>query len=237
MRAMKSHRILIGWLVFWMGAWTSSPAAADQIGNVHEVRSEVLALAGGKTRQLEKHDPLQRGLRVVLTRKESFLQVFLYGAVALPPSIQGPQKTRIEGPRMDGVIHLAGKGQMDMGDQSRDRIVTTVAVERGEFRASLRAGRSHDIQGKTREGTMEFEGTAVRVLADPVVGTFVAVDEGVAIVHAFAGGDVEVTSGHWVLIPPGGVPTRPASLDSVDILEDPPLSLQDFTTEPPGPPQ
>ncbi|PYQ57768.1 MAG: hypothetical protein DMF53_21820 [Acidobacteria bacterium] len=172
-----------------------------------------------------------------MTRRESFLQVFLYDIGLLRPST-GPQDTRInEPPKIDGVIHLAGQGRLEMGNPSlMNRIVTTVIVEWGDFWASLRPGRSHDIQGKTREGSLEFKGTAVRVLADPVVGTFVAVDEGVAIVHAFAGGDVEVTSGHWVLIPPGGVPTRPATLDSVDILEDPPLLLQDFTTEPPSRP-
>ncbi|HEY2291518.1 MAG TPA: hypothetical protein VGM86_12530 [Thermoanaerobaculia bacterium] len=240
---MNSHRILVGWLLFFgIGAWPSSPVAAEEIGNVYEVRSEVLALAEGKSpRQLKKHDPLENGLRVRLTRRESYLQVFLYDIGLLRPNTEIQDLPIKKPPKIDGVIHLAGQGRLEMGNPNPSLvsgIITTVIVEWGDFWASLRPGRSHDIQGKTREGSLEFKGTAVRVLADPVVGTFVAVDEGVAIVHAFAGGDVEVTSGHWVLIPPGGVPTRPATLDSVDILEDPPLLLRDFTTgQPERPPQ
>jgi len=68
MRAKNSHRILVGWLVFWMGLWTWAPAAAEEIGYVQDVHPEVLALAEGKPpRPLQKRDPLDRGLRARLT--------------------------------------------------------------------------------------------------------------------------------------------------------------------------
>jgi len=240
MRAVNSHRLLVGWFAFWMGLWTWAPAAAEEIGYVKEVHPEVLAIAEGKPpRQLQPRDPLDRGLRVRLTQRTSYLLVYLYHIGPQKPST-GPQDIPIEPPpRIDGVIHLAGKSQVDLGNPSvLDRVITTVAVDWGELRVWLLPGRSHDLKGKTREAALGFKGTAVRVLADPFVGTFVGVDEGVAIVQALAGGDpVEVTSGHWVLVPPGGFPTRPASLDSVDILEDPPLQLNDFSTESPRPPQ
>lgn len=239
-RRSRASRALAGWLVFWIGIWSWTPAAAEEIGQVREVRSEVLAIEAGKTsRQLRKYDPLERGLRIRLTKRDSFLLAHFYG-VKTPVSLE-PRDQRIEKPgeyRIEGVIRLAGMNELEMGQENLlDRIVTTVVMEWGEFRAWLRPGRNHDIKGRTREASLGFKGTAVRVLADPRIGTFVGVDEGIATVQAFAGGDpVEVTSGQWVLVPPGGLPTRPAPLDSVDILEDPPLLLQDFTTGPLGPP-
>lgn len=240
-RRSRASRFLMGWLILWMGLWSWAPAAAEEIGSVRKVRSEVLAIEAGKTpRQLHKSDPLERGLRVRLTKRDSSLLAHFYGFEKDVP-YRGPQDIRIkEDYRIEGVVRLAGMSEMEMGQKSfLDRIVTTVDVEWGEFRAWLRPGRNHDIEGSTREvSSLKFNGTAVRVLAAPGFGTFVGVDEGIATVQAVAGGDpVEVRSGQWVLVPPGGLPTRPAPLDRIDILEDPPLLLQDFTTEPPRSPQ
>ena len=232
-------RVLAGWLACWMTAVSWTPTAAAEIGRVQEVHPEVLAIEEGKDPwQLQKNDGLERGLRIRLTERESFLLVHLYGG---PPDVPypGPKDERIEKPReyrIDGVLRLAGKGQMDLGKQSLvDRIVTTLEMEWGEFRLRLRPGRTHDVKGNTREAALTFNGTDVRVLADPLSGTFVAVDEGAATVQAFAGGEpVNLTSGQWVLVPPGGLATRPAPLDGVDILKDPPLlDCCDFRIGPP----
>jgi hypothetical protein len=66
------------------------------------------------------------------------------------------------------------------------------------------------------------------------------VDEGAVEVQAKAGGEpVQVEAGHWVLVPPGGLPTRPAPLPpgEDEILEDPPLLGCCPGTEPPKPPE
>ncbi len=89
----------------------------------------------------------------------------------------------------------------------------------------------------TPDSVTKVKGTYARFLVDPFVGTFVGVDEGVVSVQANAGGDpVEVAAGHWVLVPPGGLPTRPAPLQALEESEDSPLKLFDFSTRPPGRP-
>jgi hypothetical protein len=65
----------------------------------------------------------------------------------------------------------------------------------------------------------------------------VRVVEGAVWVQAKAGGErVELEAGQWVLVPRGGLPTRPAPFQRLEELNDPLLRLTDFTTQPPGRP-
>ena len=87
----------------------------------------------------------------------------------------------------------------------------------------------------TPDAVSGVKGTYARFLVDPIIGTFVGVDEGAVRVQAKVGGEaVEVEAGQWVLVPPGGLPTRPAPLQRLEESDDPLFRLSDFTTQPPG---
>jgi ferric-dicitrate binding protein FerR (iron transport regulator) len=111
----------------------------------------------------------------------------------------------------------------------------TLRMLLGRLWLSLLPGERVDVD--TPQGVLGVKGTSLRVLVDPEVGTFLAVDEGLVTVQAKAGGDpVDVKKGQWVVIPPGGLPTRPTPLGPGDeFLEDPLLPCCPGG-EPPKPP-
>lgn len=232
-------RALAGCLVCVVAAGAWAAAGAEEIGKVVTVRSQVLAIESGKPpRQLVKLDPVANGLRVRLTQPDSLLRVAFYDSKK-PPLREAPRSLKI-----DGSLVFRGKGeavisQRRPADESKGGIITTIETLWGRLLLMLRPGQNHEAEVKTPDLASGIKGTAVRVLVDQAFGTFLAVDEGVAVVQAVAGGDpVVVKSGQWVLVPPGGLPTQPESLDGgVDILDEPPLQSHDVSTEPPEPPQ
>jgi len=232
-------RALAGFLVCIVAAGSWAAAGAEEIGKVVTVRSQVLAIESGKPpRQLVRLDPVANGLRVRLTQPDSLLRVAFYDSKKPPLVREGPQSLKI-----DGSLVFRGKaeavvGQRKSADESKG-IITTIETLWGRLLLMLRPGQNHEAEVKTPDLASGIKGTAVRVLVDRAFGTFLAVDEGVAVVQAVAGGDpVVVRSGQWVLVPPGGLPTQPAPLDGgVDILDEPPLQGHDVSTEPPEPPQ
>jgi hypothetical protein len=123
-------------------------------------------------------------------------------------------------------------------DQSTGRTTSVVSLLVGKLRLALRK-LDQAISVETPEAVAGVKGTVVRFLTAPLVGTFVAVDEGVVSVRSRAGGEaVDVAAGQWVLVPPGGLPTRPAPLDHrLNPLGDPPLIDRfDLRFEQPKPP-
>ena len=107
------------------------------------------------------------------------------------------------------------------------------SFNRGKLNLAQLLGEPPFAADTSETGSIEH-GTYVRFLADPIVGTFVGVDEGVVTVQAKAGGDpVEVEAGEWVLVPPGGLASHPAPLHHLDEPDDSPFRMGDFTTQPP----
>jgi hypothetical protein len=207
-------------------------AGAEEIGIASLVRPQVRAFPPGEPpHDLVTRAPIERGLKVTLTGKEAFLKVDFTRAFGCK------QTTTFDGRRISGVLTIRGPSDAELGDPSRS-CAPKVRFSLGKFLLALLPGEP-PIGVDTPETVSGVKGTHVRFLVDPRVGTFVGVDEGVVSVQAKAGGDpVEVEAGQWVVVPPGGLPTRPAPFSSLEAPEDSPLQLRDFTTEQPGrPPQ
>lgn len=205
-------------------------AAAEEIGIATLVKPRVQAFPPGEpSRDLVTRNPIERGLKVKLVGREAFLKIDFTRAF-------GCKQQTLDGRRVSSVLKILGPSDAELGDAARS-CAPKVRFSLGKFLLALLPGEP-PIDVDTPETVSGVKGTYVRFLIDPLVGTFVAVDEGVVTVQAKAGGDpVEVEAGQWVVVPPGGLPTRPASLSSLEELEDSPLQLRDFTTERPGPPQ
>ena len=202
-------------------------AAAEEVGTVVDLRPRVMAFPPGQGGQpLEKHDPVQRGLKVRLDGEKPYLRVALHFG-------KGEEIVRTT-----GVAVLRGASNVDFGDTARPS-EPTIRILLGKLWLALLPGEDLDVESP--DLVASIKGTYLRVLVDPAIGTFLAVDEGTVSVQAKAGGrPVLVTPGHWVLVPPGGLPTRPVPLppgEDDEILEDPPLLGCCSGTEPPKPPQ
>jgi hypothetical protein len=164
-----------------------------------------------------ERSPIVRGEKVELKGRTAYLKIAF--------NLGGEQK-------FSGVATLAGTGQMEIEPPEAPR---TLRMLLGRLWLSLLPGERVDVD--TPQGVLGVKGTSLRVLVDPEVGTFLAVDEGLVTVQAKAGGDpVDVKKGQWVVIPPGGLPTRPTPLGPGDeFLEDPLLPCCPGG-EPPKPP-
>jgi hypothetical protein len=221
-------------LALWLLA---APCGAEEIGNALRVHPDVQGYGVGEpVRQIRENDPIERGLRVQLRGRDPYLKVaFNFGGCKI---LEGPQNHQFT-----GTATLGGASEIDFGDPN-DPSASRLRLAAGKLFLALfpEAGCHLDID--TPHAGILIKGTYLRLLVDPVVGTFVAVDEGTVSVQAKAGGmPVEVTAGNWVLVPPGGLPTRPVPLppdDDDQILQDPPLLGCCTGVEPPksreGPP-
>jgi hypothetical protein len=222
------------WLAF---ALLAVPCGAEEIGNALRVHQDVQGYGvGERQREIREHDPIERGLKVFLRGPSPYLKVaFNWGGCKI---LAGPQNHQFT-----GTASLAGISEVDFGDPN-DPSAYRIGLALGRLHLNLfrEAGCHADVD--TPHAVIMVKGTSLRVLVDPTVGTFVAVDEGTVSVQAKVGGSpVEVTAGNWVLVPPGGLPTRPAPLppgDDDKIFQDPPLLGCCTQVEPPksrsGPP-
>lgn len=226
------------WLVCGVAAAGRSPlAAAEEIGTAIVVRSVVEALPIGQpARRLVLRDPIESGLRVLLPRPDSMLRVGFHDGGAQTFDARETRKHQIF-----AVATASGPGEIELGQRrgttEEGGFVTTLKVLYGGLLFRLSPGRR--AEAVTPEGIAGLKGTFARLLVDPELGTFIAVDEGTVEVQAHAGGaPVVLTAGQWVLIPPGGLPVRsgPRGGDE-EVLEDPPLLDCCTGTDLPKPPQ
>ena len=216
------------------------PAAAEEVGIAITVRPQVRAypLSGAPPWDLQEKEPIERGMRVKLVDqppKAAFLKIGLTRAF-------GCQKINMEGQQglaISSVLNLLGRSDAEVGNAA-DPCNPKLQLHVGRLRMAMLPGGERPIQIETPDATATVTGTYLRMLVDPAVGTFVAVDEGAVSVQAKAGGSaVVVKAGNWVLVPPGGLATRPAPLppgDDDEILQDPPLLGCCDQTEPHKPP-
>jgi hypothetical protein len=211
-------------------------AAGEEVGIALIVRPQVKAypLSGEAPRDLLEKEPIERGMKVKLDEK-AFLRIAFTRRF-------GCQEVTAEGKQglsISSVLTVLRTGDIDMGDPA-DPCNPKLKVHRGRVLLAAFPGGERPIQIETPEATITDKGTYLRMLVDPIVGTFIAIDEGTVSVQAKAGGSpVDITAGNWVLVPPGGLPTRPAPLppgDDDEILQDPPLLGCCTQVEPPKPP-
>ncbi|MBW8874998.1 MAG: hypothetical protein JF614_08540 [Acidobacteria bacterium] len=219
-------------LALWILA--GAPLLAGPVGVALRVNPRVDAyLVGKEIHALRRNDPIELGLTVLLRDPISSLLVGFNLGGCVPVTAKGGLSHQFT-----GTATLDGRTEVDFGDPN-DPSASRLRLALGRLAVKLLPNSGcPPPETRTPHAVIRPQGTAFRVLVDVVAGTFVGVDEGSVLVQAEAGGDpVEVRAGQWVVVPPHGLATRPASLGSVDILDDPPFRLRDFTTQPPGPPQ
>lgn len=240
MRTVGARRAGAAFLVVLLLKAALPPSlGAEEIGWVARLVPRVRSqLPGQPLEDLRQNDSVQRGLKVKLQDPASFLKVAFHREGTPSFEKTGPWTGRIA-----GTATLRGSGEVDFGDPERPD-ESTIKVYLGRLWLALLPGEDSP-EVDTPHAVARPQGTYFRVLVDPAVGTFVAVDEGVVSVQAKAGGEpVQVAAGRWVLVPPDGLPTSPALLEPMDtpggdvldagILEDPPLlDIRDVSTEPP----
>jgi hypothetical protein len=225
------------WMAWLALGLLAVPCGAEEIGNALRVRQEVRGYGvGEQEREIREHDPIERGLKIFLRGPSPYLKVaFKWGGCKILAGSQDHQFT--------GTASLAGISEVDFGDPN-DPKASWIGLALGKLHLNLFGEAGCHVDVDTPHAIIMVKGTSLRVLVDPAVGTFVAVDEGTVAVQAKAGGKpVEVTAGNWVLVPPGGLPTRPTPLppgDDDKIFQDPPLLGCCTGVEPPksrsGPP-
>jgi hypothetical protein len=212
------------------------PGVAEEVGLAVRVHPEVVGHGvGEQDRDIRENDPIERGLKVFLRGPDPYLKVaFTFGGCQV---LKGAQAHRFT-----GTASLAGVSEVDFGDPN-DPSASRIRLAVGQLHLKMLSEAGCKVDIETPQAFLTL-GTLVRLLVTPIVGTFVAVDEGSAMVQAKAGGaPVVVKAGNWVLVPPGGLPTRPAPLsrsNDDEILQDPPLLGCCTGVEPPksgkGPP-
>jgi len=195
------------------------PGVAEEVGVALRVHKEVRGHEVGESeREIRQNDPIERGLTVFLRGPDPYLKVaFTFGGCS---TLKG-----IRNHRFTGTASLDGLTEVDFGDPN-DPKASRIKLAVGKMRVAMLPEAGCHVDVDTPSALLVL-GAVVRVLALPVLGTFVGVDQGSATVQAKAGGaPVVVKAGNWVVVPPGGLPTRPAPLppgDDDEILQDPPL--------------
>jgi len=223
------------WMAWLALGLLAMPCGAEEIGRVLRVSPEVSGYGvGEQEREIRENDPIERGLKVLLRpmphrKAPPYLQVvFNVGGGCILRGVKSHQFT--------STARLERLSEVTFGDPLTGKLLLTL----GRMWLAHHPDLGCDLDVDTPSADIRIHGTYLRVLVDPVVGTFVAVDEGTVSVQAKAGGSaVEVTAGNWVLVPPGGLPTRSAPLppgDDDEILQDPPLLGCCTQVEPPKPP-
>jgi hypothetical protein len=213
----RSIRSLVAGLV--LGS-LALPGVAEEVGVAVRVHPEVVGHGvGEQDRDIRENDPIERGLKVFLHGRDSYLKVaFTFGGDCRFQGAQSHQFT--------GTASLAGVSEVDFGDPN-DPKASRIKLASGKMRFVNFSEAGCNVHIDTPSAFLVLGTTLVRVLVLPVLGTFVGVDQGSATVQAKAGGAaVVVKAGNWVVVPPKGLPTRPAPLppgDDDEILQDPPL--------------
>ncbi len=196
-------------------------APAGTVGTAILVKRDVRATPpGAAARPVKTRDKIVLQTRIDTGRASSF-------AMTVPPG---------------GVINVGAESTLIFNQREIDvatgRTNSSISVLVGQVRLGI-SKRQQNFEVGTPHAVAGVKGTVVRFVVHPIAGTFVAVDEGLVGVRSRAGGDeVDVAAGQWVVVPPGGQPTKPARLDKRGLpFEDSPLLDQfDLQRDPPKPP-
>jgi hypothetical protein len=232
-------------LVLLVSAFAAS-VQAQEVGEVVEAKEALKILASGPE-PLEAHEPVQAGLIVSLIPKDSSVLFKLTVAGFIPqpeastkPCWKGSNSDCFysEGPNSELTIEEArreaGTGKLLLG--LKLGMNPDMNLNRGTLWMTLGQLILHQVWVQTPQLKAWPLGTSFRVLVDPVVGTFLATDEGSVRAELNGGEIFLVTAGHWLLVPPAGTIQRGPAGDVPPGLDDPPgLDCCDFRTGPPEP--
>ncbi len=220
------HLAFLAAAIFGLGAPFAAAVAAPvapvgTVGTAILVKNDVRATPpGAAARPVKPRDRIVLQTRIDTGRASSF-------AMTVPPG---------------GVINVGPESALIFNQREIDaatgRPNSSFSVLYGRLRLALSKFQQNFEVG-TPHAVAGVKGTVVRFVVHSVAGTFVAVDEGLVGVRSRAGGDeVDVAAGQWVIVPPGGQPTKPARLDQRGLpFEDSPLLDQfDLQRDPPKPP-
>lgn len=200
--------LVLGGLGAPFAAAAPSPnAPAGTVGTAILVKRDVRATPpGAAARPVKPSDKIVLQTRIDTGRASSFAMTF-------PP-----------GGRLDLGAESALIFDQRAVDEATGRTNSSLSIVIGKARLSL-SKQQQNVEIGTPHAVAGVKGTVVRFVVHPIAGTFVAVDEGLVGVRSRAGGDeVDVAAGQWVVVPPGGQPTKPARLDKRGLpFEDSPL--------------
>ena len=173
-----------------------------------------------------------------LTGKSSYLRVALkLNGQSVERSLRAGQKFSFTSTAL-----LSGRSEVQFGDRDEPS-GSKIHLLLGKLWLALVPGEP-PLDVETPDAVAGVKGTSLRILVDPAIGTFIAVDEGTVTVQAKAGGaPVAVTAGQSVLVPSGGLPQPPTALgpggtikglgSGEPFLDPPILQGGDNSTEPP----
>ncbi len=220
LRAPRFTLLVAGILAFGVPLGAADTPAGT-VGTAILVKNDVRQTPpGAAVRPVKPADKIVLQTRIDTGRASSFAMTF-------PP-----------GGRLDLGAESALTFDQRAVDAATGRPNSILSVLVGRLRLSL-AKLQQVIEVGTPHAVAGVKGTVVRFVVHQLAGTFVAVDEGLVGVRSRAGGDeVDVAAGQWVVVPPGGQPTKPARLDKRGLpFEDSPLLDRfDLQRDPPKPP-
>jgi hypothetical protein len=195
------------------------PARAQEVGQVDRAEG-ALKTFEERTSALAAKEPVRIGLTISLPAKRSFVDV----GFDVPVFISGPAgKTVREAAFHSQGPHSAFTIEEARREEGTGKLLLGLEIDRGTLWMALSQVVLHQVWIRTPELTARPRGTTFRILVDPVVGTFVATDEG-EVRAELPGGEVFlVTAGHWLLVPPGGTIQRGTSDSVPGGLDEPPL--------------
>jgi hypothetical protein len=210
-------------------------AAAQEIQEVGQVvqAHRSLGTFERQTRALVDNDPVRVGLLISLPWRESWIDLSLDD----PVTVAGPG-TRT---RAYGTIHFAGRdgiGEFAIEKAEREegtgKPLVWLALTQGALWMALLPSHAHTLWLRTPQLLAKPGGTQFRTLVDPVVGTFLAVEEGEVLVGLPDGASFLVEAGDWILVSPSGSLRRGPAESRPDGFADPPLlDRYDLRTGPP----
>jgi hypothetical protein len=210
-------------------AWPITPAIAQEVGEVVNVRNAV-GLLDGRIWNLEVKQPVRVGLTASLRVRPSFIRLFLEDKISAA--------TRGASVSVVGSFDFEGQGEFTIEEARREegtgKLFLGFKIPRGALQMALLGLLAHEIWVRTPQLTARPQGTYFRLLVDPGIGTFLATDEGAVLVELPGGESFLVPAGQWVLVPPAGNPQRDSIEAGRDPLDDSPLlDCCDFRIIPP----
>jgi hypothetical protein len=197
---------------------------AQEVGQVDRAE-DALGIFAERTWALEANEPVRIGLTLSLPRTRSVV------AVGLDVPVSAAGIVRV------GSFESRGpKGKLTIvearWEEPAKKLLFGMKLDRGALWMALGQLVLHQVWIQTPQLKAFPLGTTFRVLVDPIVGTFLATDEGSVRAELNSGETFLVTAGHWLLVPPAGTIQRGPAGDVPPGLEDPPLlDCCDFRTD------
>lgn len=222
------RRRVLSALVLLLVPALAASARAQEVGQVNRAQ-DALGIFAEKTWPLQATEPVRLGLTISLPKKISLVDVGfdVPVSISLPAGHAAP--AGCPETALAGCFHSQGpKGVFTIQEARREedkKLILGLKLDRGALWMALSHLIPHQVWILTDQLKAFSDGTTFRMLVDPVIGTFLATDEGEvkATLTDDSGEHFNVTAGHWLLVPPKGTIQRGASDRVPSGLDDPPL--------------